>query len=273
MDFSLQDQFKGFIHTPQIFAQNAIFGYPLFDTLPTRNYDLEELTEPGTRVLGKRMEHFFHYYITHFNALSVLAHNRQIIRHKHTLGELDFLLKDLASKQVSHIELIYKFYLYDPDCGTSEKDHLIGSNRRDSLNLKLERLQKRQFPLLFHPATQELLNELKIAPQHVLQKICFKASVFLPKHRQDIAFSEINPGTVRGYWIHVDEFTSEEYRNQQFFSPRKNYWPVNPEKNSTWFSHEEILAQINPRLEDEFSPLLWMKLPNGRLEQFFVVWW
>ena len=183
MDFSLEDQFTGFIDTPQIFAENAFFEYPLFPTFPEAvEKSLPSLEEPKTKVLGKRMEHFFHYYISHFEDFEVMAHNRQVILNKKTLGELDFLLKNTHSEEILHVELIYKFYLFDPTCGTSEKDHLIGPNKRDSLNRKLERLQKRQFPLLFEPATQKLLDALKISPENVLQKMCFKAFVFLPKH-------------------------------------------------------------------------------------------
>ena len=274
MDFSLEDQFTGFVTTPQIFAENAFFEYPLFPTSTEAvEISLPSLKEPKTKVLGKRMEYFFHYYISHFGDLEVLAHNQQIILNKITLGELDFLLKDSSSEEIHHVELIYKFYLYDPTCGTSEKDHLIGPNRRDSLNRKLERLQKRQFPLLFQPATEKLLQDLDISPEKVFQKMCFKAYIFLPKQERKIAFSEVNPQSVLGYWIRLKDFTTKGYGENEFFSPKKKYWPVNPEKNSTWYSYSEIRQQIAPRLQDELSQLIWMRTPLGNVEKFFVVWW
>lgn len=273
MEFTLEEQFLGFLETSQIFAENAFFEYPLFETpaITAKNGPLK-LTEPQSRVLGKRMEHFFSYYVSHFSSLQVLSQNQQIIREKKTLGELDFLLKDTAS-QVFHVELIYKFYLYDPESGTSEKDHLIGPNRRDSLNRKLERLQKRQFPLLFHETTKDLLESLQVTPEDVVQQMCFKASVFLPKFQRNTKLSEINPATVAGYWIKRKDFTEDIYGQSMFFSPKKKYWPVRAGKNKSWHSYTEILKMVEPFMQSQLSLMLWMKTPGGQIQKFFIVWW
>ncbi|NJY62588.1 DUF1853 family protein [Salinimicrobium sp. CDJ15-81-2] len=274
MEFSLKEQFEGFLSTPQIFAENDIFEYPLYPAFHVaKAKELPDIDAPGASVLGKRMEHYFATYISHFTSEEVLAYNRQIIQDKLTLGELDFLLKDRASGAISHTELVYKFYLYDPASGSSELEHLIGPNKRDSLNKKLHRLQKRQFPLLFHEATRNLLNELKISPEEVVQKMCFKASVFLPKQMDHIAFRKINHDTISGYWIKAAEFTSEAYQENGFFIPDKIFWRVNPERNTKWFSIKEIQPQLNRLLQNKFSPLLWMKTPTGQVVRFFVVWW
>lgn len=273
MEFSLQEQYTGFINTPQIFAENLFSEYPLFRTENSaEGKDLSTIVEPESRVLGKRMENFFHFYITHFSYLKVLAHNEQIISEKQTLGELDFLLKDPVTAEVSHVELIYKFYLYDPETGTSEMDHLIGPNKRDSLNRKISRLQKRQFPLLFNEATRQLLNSLEVEPEAVVQKMCFKAAVFLPRHRK-MSFSEINNETLAGYWIKARDFTEEIYGKELFYSPAKKYWPVNPEQNQTWISYSEVRSQVGLLLKQQLSLLLWMKTRTGAIEKFFVVWW
>jgi hypothetical protein len=274
MKFSLEEQFEGFIRTPQIFAENAIFEYPLYQTPEiTKAKNPGEISAPKQSVLGKRMEHFFAFYVSHFTSEEILVQNRQIIEDKTTRGELDFLLKDSASGIISHIELIYKFYLFDLDSGASELDHLIGPNKRDSLNKKLERLQKKQFPLLFKEATQSVLTSLDIDTEHVVQKMCFKASVFLPKQMKKISFDHINPETIAGYWIKASEFTFETYGKNSFVTPTKKYWPVSPQQNEKWFSYDEIEEQIHTLLERKFSPLLWMKTPRGELERFFIVWW
>lgn len=274
MEFTPQEQFEGFLATSQIFAENILFEYPLYQTSnQAPEGKLPEVTAPSATVLGKRMEHFFACYISCFTSEEILAQNRQIIRNKETLGELDFLLKDTASKDVSHVEMIFKFYLFDPDTGTSELDHLIGPNKRDSLNRKLDRLHKRQFPLLFQDATKEFLSTLNVDADHVTQKMCFKASVFLPKHFKTFSFEKLNPETVAGSWIRASEFTFEAYGKNSFFTPKKKYWPVLPERNKTWFSFEDIREQIQPLLENKFAPLLWMKTPEGNHERMFVVWW
>jgi uncharacterized protein len=273
MSFTLQEQLTGFLGTSEIFAENGIFEYPLYRTRNIFKDKLPDVSAPTASVLGKRMEHFFASYISNFTSEEILVQNRQIIQNKETLGEIDFLLKDSVSEEISHVELIFKFYLLDPETGTSELDHLIGPNKRDSLNRKLERLQKRQFPLLFHPATREFLSSVGIDPQDVVQKMCFKASVFLPKQLKQYSFSKINPEAIAGYWIKALEFTFEDYGQNLFFSPKKKYWPVLPEMNKTWLSFGEIVEKIEPLLNKHYAPMLWMKTPEGNFERFFIVWW
>lgn len=274
MEFTLEEQFIGFLAASEIFTENAIFDYPAYQTSKWQQGNrTPEISIPPESVLGKRMEHFFACYISQFTSEEILLKNQQIIQNKETLGEIDFLLKDTASEEISHVELIFKFYLFDPETGTSELDHLIGPNKRDSLNQKLERLQKRQFPLLFHEATKELLNARDIDVQHVVQKMCFKASVFLPKQMENHSFRYINPATISGFWIKASEFTFEDYGKNLFFTPKKKFWPVLPDSNKTWYSFEDIEKQIAPLLNKKYAPLLWMKLPNGVYVRLFIVWW
>ncbi|NJW53272.1 DUF1853 family protein [Salinimicrobium oceani] len=273
MEFTLEEQFQGFLATSEIFAENTLFEYPLLRTFIPEVLDNKVLSPPGATVLGKRMEHFFACYLSSFTSEEILLQNQQIIHHKRTLGELDFLLKNSVSEEISHVELIYKFYLFDPATGTSELDHFIGPNKRDSLNRKLERLQKWQFPMLFQEPTRDLLRELHIAPEEVVQKMCFKAAVFLPKQFEKISFQKIHPAAVAGFWIHASDFNATTYANNKFFCPRKKYWPVLPTRKISWNSFDEIVNIITPLLNKQYAPLLWMKTPEGDLERFFVVWW
>ncbi|MHA6280543.1 DUF1853 family protein [Salinimicrobium sp. CAU 1759] len=274
MRISEKAQFEGFLQAPQIFVENGIFEYPLFQTLENYSKALNfEPSAPPAKVLGKRMEDFFAQYITNFTSEEILIQNEQIIQGKNTVGEIDFLLKQTTSEVISHVEMIFKFYLFDPESGTSELDHLIGPNKRDSLNQKLERLQKRQFPLLFHPATKDLLNSLGLPAEDVVQKMCFKAWVFLPLNMKENVLTKINPQTLAGYWIKAKEFTPEGYDENRFFIPGKFYWPVDPKVNEVWKAFEEIEKELHILLQKKFAPLIWMKTPAGNHERFFIVWW
>lgn len=274
MAISVKDQFKGFLSTPQIFAENSIFGYPSFNTLENCSKALDfEPIDPPAKVLGKRMEDFFAQYVINFTPEEILVRNEQIIEGKNTVGEIDFLLRHPASEIVSHVEMIFKFYLFDPESGTSELDHFIGPNKRDSLNRKLERLQKRQFPLLFHSATKKLLNSLELHAEDVVQKICFKAAVFLPLFMKEHVPTQINPETLTGYWIKAKEFTPEAYGENLFFIPGKFYWPVDPRVNEVWKPFQIIEEELQVLLKKRFAPLIWMKTPAGNHERLFIVWW
>lgn len=266
-------QFAGFLNTPQIWKENKFPFHPyILKPVPISKLP-KTLKFSPSMVLGKRMELFFQFYVTHFSHEEVLAHNEQVIFQKRTLGELDFILKNSISGEVSHVELVYKFYLYVPEI-PGDQACWTGPNRRDSLPEKLNRLRNKQFPLLHRKETLPLLDRLKIDPSEVTQKLCFKANLFLPKNMTGkINFSDINQDAISGFWIYASEFTKEDYGHALFYSPKKPDWPTNPRHNEEWEDFEKIQSKILQLLLREQSPLVWMKTGENLFERFFIVWW
>lgn len=271
MENALLHQFSGFLKTPQIWEMTGPFPYRPFEV---KNIDLQkmpaDLSFPPTMVLGKRMERFFNFYIYHFSEEKIIAHNEQIIHNKKTLGELDFLLKNEKTGQVSHVELVYKYYLYDPDI-TLEAERWTGPNHRDNLSLKLDRLQRKQFPLLYREETQPLLQKLGVTPEEVEQKICFKANFFVPWDHPS-GETNVPDKMLQGRWLRRNEFIPDHFHSARFFSPKKPDWPILPQHNTRWLSFDDLQEQIAPLLEKEQSPLIWMKTGN-EYQRFFLVWW
>lgn len=223
-------------------------------------------------VLGKRMESFFELVIHLSNDYQFLAGNLQISEGKITLGELDFLIKDLLQKNILHIEMVYKFYVYDPSI-TNEIQRWIGPNRRDSLLQKMDKLKKKQLPLLFKSPTKTALSALNIAAEDLQQLVCFKANLFIPRKCKAEQLKIINQDCVAGFYIHRTEFSAEEFSGYGFFSPKKQDWPIEPKHNTTWLSYSEILAEVSGLLEQQRSPLIWMRKDEQTFERFFLVWW
>ena len=269
----IQKQFYGFLKTPQLRLPHDFFPY---DPYKQGNIP-ENLTrhdpQPLQVVLGKRMEEFFQHYVRHFSEDEVIAYNEQVIHEKETLGEIDFLLKNRKSGQILHVELVYKFYLFDPEGDPAEKARWIGPNKRDSLLKKLQRLEKRQFPLLYKEETKPLLDRLDISAEEVLQKVCFKAWFFLPAGLSEKDYPEIDSHAVAGFYIKFHEFTFEHFGNSEFFSPLKPNWPIFPEENEEWLSFDAISKVILPLLTRKQSPLIWMKTPEKKFQRFFITWW
>lgn len=270
----LQEQFTGFIRTPQLWTKNGIFEYDLFEFPQEIPADIasEAIEPPSTGVLGKRMEQFFKLYVERFSEEEVLAHNEQIFQEKQTVGELDFLLKHRRTGSITHVELVYKFYLYDPEI-TSEELRWIGPNRKDKLAKKLERLRQQQFPLLHHTSTEKLLERLGLSSTTIFQKLCFKASLFVPLEMESQKFRSINPAAIQGFWIRSAEFTTARFGDALFYSPQKQDWPILPGENVSWVSFSAIREEIEVMLQKKRSPLVWMKTTGGNFQRFFVVWW
>ena len=266
-------QFLGFIKTPPLWLDNSIFSFPQYvlnEKISAEELPLKEL--PPEMVLGKRIERFFKIYLDHFSNEDVLAENEQVFSDKITLGEFDFILRNRNSGAISHVEVVYKFYLYNPAI-PEEIDRWIGPNQKDSLSKKIFRLEKRQFPLLFNEAAVPLLKRLKIDPEEVQQKALFKANLFAPLEKWGKDLPLVNNDCIQGFWIRYSQFTSHSFGSYQFFSPKKADWPMLPENGQDWYFYPEIKEQLKAFIEKKRSPLLWMKKGRYHYQRFFVVWW
>lgn len=267
-------QFYGFLKTPELWTTQEHFIYEQYYLEPKEipAEIKEELILPERLVLGRRIECFFDYYISFLTDEEVLLRNTPIRQGKVTIGEIDFLLRNRVSGQISHVELMYKFYLYDP--GISEElQRWIGPNRRDTLCKKLKKLKEQQFPLLFRNETRSLLQEIGADSDTISQKVCFKANLFVPLELRQHSFPLINIDCIQGYWIKASDFIEGNYGQFSFYSPKKADWPIRPEVWSHWYSFREIKKQIDQLLLAERSPLVWMKDQNAKYTRFFIVWW
>lgn len=118
----------------------------------------------------------------------------------HTLGELDYLLRDVVSDRTIHLELAVKFYLaVETDSGLQ----LPGPDARDHYFRKLEKMRSHQLVLVekFRDLLAEPFREQEIDVQQLVHGCIFN-------HVQATAPAEaefLNPNGRRGKWLYVGE--------------------------------------------------------------------
>lgn len=273
LDFhtQLKLQYEGFLEIPSIWLTSNPLGVPSFHLSKIKAKDplsFDNIKE--NTLLGKRAEVFFAHQIQQNPKYEMLVERLQIFEDKITLGELDFIVKDLEEHRLIHVELVCKIYLLDDQF----EDNWIGPNRKDGLAQKIDKLVNKQFPLLNFPFTQSTLTMMGLDTQLIVQQICFKTLLFvhLKQFKKDLVL-QVNPECIVGFWIHSNEFIEEEFAQDEFFIPKKQHWFVNPEVNSTWFSWEEIKQKIIEHHQVKSSPMVWMKTQLNNYLRFFVVWW
>ena len=172
--------YEGCIETPSLWFKNSIQNIEQFQL----NNDLHSYniaTNQNLR-LGKLVERFISFQLKQDKTVKIVAENYQVQNEKLTIGELDCLF--LIEQKPIHLEIVYKFYLYDESAGCTEIEHWIGPNRNDSMIQKLDKLKKKQLPLLYNKFTKPLLNSLKLNVDSVEQKVCFKAQLFIPFNKK-----------------------------------------------------------------------------------------
>jgi len=143
-DKRLYYQYLGFLNTYDIFNKNII-DIQSFEILQEdisyekfKNFKLDN--HPP---LGKRVEYFFEFYINNSKKYILLDKNIQIINNKITLGEFDFIIQDILTKEIFHIELVYKYYLYKQN-EENEVLRYVGVNNHDILEERLNKLKLKQ---------------------------------------------------------------------------------------------------------------------------------
>ena len=263
----VQKRYDGFLQTSCLWKNSVVLGLDHFQ-MPIKsskiNIDIDEKLR-----LGKYIERFVSFELAQNSSIKIISENIQIQKEKITLGELDCII--LKDEKPIHLEIVYKFYIYDAAIGTSEIEHFIGPNRKDSLLEKLTKLKEKQLPLLYSNECEKYLKSIHLASENITQQVYFKAQLFVPFSNKSIRLSKINKECIVGYYINKTELS--QFCDCKFYIPNKKDWLVVPHKNISWQSFYQFTESSKHYLEREFSPLCWLKKPNGTLEKFFLVWW
>ena len=126
-----------------------------------------------TKALGHRFEALVAFWLELSPNYDLIDRNIQIQGEGRTLGELDFIVRDLRSDAVIHLEVTVKFYMGLKDL--TDPMNWYGSNLKDSFGKKLEHLEQHQSQLsLLYP---ERIN------YKIEQRCCLvKGRLFYPEN-------------------------------------------------------------------------------------------
>lgn len=152
----------------------------------------------------------------------VLARNLQLREGGHpTLGEIDFLIRDLGTGQLIHLELATKFYLgVETEAGLT----LPGPDARDHYFRKIGHLRGHQLQLTCQH--QALLPEA-FRHETIIPRQLVYGCLFDHLHADQPAAPEfINSHCRRGRWLSIDECAGHFSPDSHFQIIPKSLWPV-----------------------------------------------
>ncbi|GAA3596159.1 DUF1853 family protein [Flavivirga amylovorans] len=263
----LQKRYEGFLNTPFLWKSGVLSNLNPFEIISKSNKIAINIDEKLR--LGKYVERFVSFELEQYKNISIIAENVQIQDNNITLGELDCLL--LKNNKPIHLEIVYKFYVYDTSIGETEIEHFIGPNRKDSLKEKITKLTEKQLPLLHSNECKEYLKTLNLKSEDISQQVYFKAQLFVPFSNQDIQLKTLNNDCINGFYINKNQLN--QFNDCKFYIPQKKDWLVIPHTNVKWLHPNEFETVAKDYFNQQFSPLCWVKLKNGELKKIFLVWW
>lgn len=266
---NFQTLFEGFQNTAALWIAGTIYDLEQYNTKSTTESFVLNTDNKRLR-LGLWVEKFVSFQLRQDPEVSILAENLQIRANKITIGELDVLLQ--KNNKPIHLEIVYKFYLYDTTQNYSNPlEHWIGPNRKDSLIYKLNKLKEKQLPLLYHQNTAETLNYLNLDLNSFKQQVCFKAQLFLPFKSDAFPITPLNPSCISGWYINYDDI--EILKDYQIYIPQKLEWLSTPNHQVSWLAYKEAKQEIYKQIKSERSPLCWIKNEKNKIEKCFITWW
>ena len=106
---------------------------------------LDHLNTLKSRRLGLRFEALIFFWLSMSPNYAILLQNKQLITQEKTLGEIDFIIKDLRSLELIHLEVAVKFYLGTEDL--SDPYRWFGTTVSDQLGKKVDHLKQHQTQL------------------------------------------------------------------------------------------------------------------------------
>jgi len=262
--------------------QSLIEGPLLLGDLPEATaFPCHSLTPPEEAITLNLQQKLGHLYE---DALAVmlesaprydlLAQGLQIRQEAgRTLGELDFLVRDLVTDRLIHLELAVKFYLaVKTESGDAESEILLpGPDARDNYFRKLEKMQSHQLVLV--EKHRHLLPEKFQEEEIIVQQLvygCIFNHVNATSSRDPVEAEFLNPKGRRGKWLHAEQCAEYLGKNTQLEIIPKPLWPVPLEimegiELEKWKPDEEIDRCVMVRIAagNETENLPYFIAPNG----------
>ena len=247
----------------------SIIGIPTFELNQLELPKLELFELPTNVRLGHLVEKIVAELIKQSHNYRLEYENVQLIDQKRTIGEIDFIIKDLKTNTHIHLELAYKFYLYDPTISSNPIHNWIGPNRRDSLSQKRHKLREKQLPLLNHSITKSILKDVDV--DNTNQAVCFLASLFIPyKFKGNLPAGY--QSAVKGYYLDYATFEQLDEIGKVYHIPTKKSWGIDPCENTEWADFNSVKDLVLMSIQEKQAPLCWQKY-NDEYVSFFIVWW
>ena len=238
--------------------------------LPQPAVPLEGDASFETYRLGKLAEAFIFHALKQESTVTWIGDNLQIQQGKRTVGEVDALFYDHG--RPVHLEVAYKLYLYDNRKKyDTPLDPWIGPNHKDRLVLKLDKLHRKQFPLLRGELAHTYLQQYGLAFEQLQQRLCFKGQLFLPYRQEAIDIAPLNRDCIAGFYLTLDELRA--FRDCTFFIPHKLDWLIAPHQQVHWRPYPEAEKAIREAIAKQRSPMVWIRQRKGGTMRCFVVFW
>jgi len=196
---------------------------------------ITHLTLLNSKRLGLHFESFVAYWLMISPNYDLIAQNIQIMealaKGSHTLGEIDFIIRNLKTDEVIHLEVAVKFYLGSPPYDNPMR--WFGTNTKDQLGKKVNHLKQHQTQL--STKYPEYISNLGY---RIDKKACFlKGRLFYPMGN-DVSPEGVPNNHLRGRWIQGSNTSDENNKSEN-----KLLYPLEKLEWLAQFNHNDFSSK------------------------------
>lgn len=206
---------------------------PLWLNRHDQHHITSTLIKPRHQRLGRYFESLWAAGLTAHPDWLIALSGYPIRSAQRTLGEIDLVVLQQNTQQLTHLELALKFYLRvdHPNCG--HQHHWLGPTLADSYEQKLKRLLEHQLPMGLHPEVEAAL------PGPVShQGLVIKGRLFVP------AETYTPDEKAQGYGIWLTMNALAQYAQTEACLPlARSQWLTGP-AHACWQSTERLLNSM-----------------------------
>lgn len=219
-------------------------------------------------LLGKYHEALWSFYFHSSPHFKVLLEGEQVIVDGQTLGEVDYVVRDMESGAIYHLEVALKYYMSTQN--TTDPTTWIGPNQKDHLEKKTSRLLMHQLGMI------EYFPELSRARQFKGSFAILKGYLF-PHIEQEKPVFPLNVSTNYGAkisWSHLSSFSSKK-TNLKYQLLSKPDWLMSRKRYSEYpqKSQEEIIKDLKKQFisHPQKSFLLTVLNSSDEVEEYIMI--
>ncbi len=230
------------------------------------------------RSLGRYYESLWTYFFQHDKQYQLISLNLPVRENSKTIGEFDFIIKDINNDFFIHHEVAVKYYLFfqsHKSQTVNDKNNWLGPNSKDTLQKKWAHITQHQSQLSEHSCAKKELSNIGI--NKIKKTLAIKGYLFTPS---DIGKSNKNAPTDfnnennLSQWFTINNFLLAQNPNKTLaFIPKKRWLSTSHEPESIELFNKENLVE---KIRSVNTPLMaaYVKKNGGLLseeERFFII--
>ncbi|GAA3914202.1 DUF1853 family protein [Litoribacillus peritrichatus] len=225
---------------------------------------IQFVEEKASKRVGFYFESLLSYVLNTYPEFDVIAEHLQVHHEGKTLGEIDFIYRDMNTNEVVHLEVAVKFYLGSEAWmnQTLPLRHWLGPMINDRLDLKTSHLTNHQSQISHSPVFQDYAQTNKLPiPTH--QSVLLVGYLFRNPN-QHLSLPSGSAKEQDHRWFTLSSANEQLNKQHSYIILNKPYWlsKHHQKDNNLLFDQASLFNEVKKIMSKWHRPVLIASIDN-----------